>query len=245
MRRQRLCGWIAFCLLWLCAWPGAEAAEAAPGGAGAGGASSYEYVQEGDKYYKQILYLWEHGCILAADPPYKPDIHLLRKEGVKIIWRVSGSPVVQADFPFHDEGLSAESEEGKSGVWALKIGMVTGVWLKGFLFYKGSAEVKRGEAVLYLYKASLKDDVMKALGPVDLTAVKYSDVSKNAAEYSYKAIAWAVQNGIIDEAEVKDGKPVFRPGASITNGEYSDMVYRYMQVRNELLAKQQAEQTAQ
>ncbi len=241
MRGQRLCGWIALCLLCLCA-ASAGAAEAVPGVS----AWPYKDVPAEHKYYPQISYGVEQGYITAQGPLYEPDSPVTRKEALGSLWIVSGKTIIQVDdFPFDDPETLPDSDEGRTAVWAYIKVVEQGVRTLQGNFYRGNEKITRGKLITYLYGASLKDPVMKTLGPVDMETVKYSDVDRKDAGYDAKAVAWGLQNGIIDESETVDGVPRFRPDDTCKKGEFSDMMCKYAKKKAELKAAQETQAALQ
>ena len=243
MRRQRLCCLIAFCLLCLYA-ASVRAAEAAPGNENAW---PFKDVPEGHKYRERIAYGLKRGYIAPQGEFYKPDSHITRREAIGSLWIVSDKPPVQVDeFPFADPELIPNGEDRDAAAWAyvknIEQRQGTTETPQGKRFYKGNDAITRGKLVTYLYKASLKDPFMKALGPVDMNVIKDLDVDRTDAGYDAKAVAWGVQYGVIT-LEIVDGKPSFRPDAMCTKGEFSDIMAKYAEKRAELKAAKEAQES--
>ena len=240
MRRQRLCLLIVFCLLWLCA-ASAGAAETVPGGAGAANAWPFKDVPEEYIYYKQIFQGVKQGYITPRGEFYYPDSFVTRKEALGSLRIVSDRVVVQTDdFPFDDPELIPESEDGVTAAWASVKNIEQGVQTaSNKRFYNGDEKITRGKTVTYMYRASLKDPLMKTLGSVDMDVIKDLDVDRKDSGYDAKAVAWGVQYGFIIP-EIVDGKPCFRPDAMCKKGEFSDMMSRYANKRAELKAALEA-----
>ena len=247
MRRQRLCCLISFCLLWLCA-ASVRAAEAAPGGADIENVWPFKDVPEGHKYREQIAYGLQQGYITPEGELYKPDSPITRREVVGSLWIVNGKVIVpraqKDNFPFADLELIPGSEGGNAAAWAFATDFEQQLWRETAekkLFYKGNETITRGQLLTYLYRASLKDPFMKALGPVDMSVIEGWDVDRKDVGYDAKAVAWGAQYGMITP-ETVNGKPSFRPDAMCTKGEFSDIMSKYAKKRAELKAAKEVQE---
>jgi len=103
----------------------------------------------------------------------------------------------------------------KAVYWAVNEGIVAG--------YSGDQEgtfgvgddITRGQVVMFLWRAAEKPEAK------DLTTQSFTDVKKSSA--FYKAIQWAVEEGIV--GGYKDG--TFRPSDNCTRGQIAMFLWRY------------------
>jgi len=103
----------------------------------------------------------------------------------------------------------------KAVYWAVGEGIAAGYSGDKTGTFGVGDNITRGQVVMFLWRAAGQPKAK------DLTSQSFSDVSKKSA--FYKAIQWAVEEGIV--GGYKDG--TFRPGENCTRGQIAMFLWRY------------------
>ena len=164
-----------------------------------------------DSYFRDaVSWALRSGITDGADEGlFMPDGFCTRSMAVTFIWRAAGSaePVIRFN-PFDD---IAESDYFFSPVlWCVEKGITFGSDDGLFL---PEALCTRAQAVTLMWRAAGTPEPESGVNP-------FSDVKE--ASYYYKAVLWAVENGITDG--VSDCE--FSPDGVCTRGQMTTFIYR-------------------
>ena len=120
---------------------------------------------------------------------FGPNLELNRAMMVTILYRIAGSPAVEADSTFAD--VPAEVFYTAPVAWAVENGITNGV--SSSLFAPGKS-LTRQELVTFLYRFAkyMEYDVTKT---TDLSA--YTDFAR-VQPYAVEAFQWAVASGVVN-----------------------------------------------
>lgn len=111
-------------------------------------------------------------------------------------------------IPFND--VFAGDYYGTPVVWAATTGITQGT---GDYVFSPGDNCTRAQVVTFLWRAAGEPEPTKTDNP-------FSDV--NSGDYYYKAVLWAVENGITKGKATT----VFAPGDTVTRGEFVTFMYR-------------------
>ena len=144
----------------------------------------FEDVGPWDFFYEPVMWAIDHDPVITTgtdDTHFSPKKDCTREQVVTFLWRANGSPEPSIANPFTDVKSSAFSY--KAILWAVEMGITTGATPTTFN-PKGSCT--REQVVTFLWRAKGQPE---ASGTVPFTDVKTDS-------YAYKAIVWAVQEGV-------------------------------------------------
>ena len=167
-------------------------------------------VESDDYFYSPVMWAVENGVANGTAPnKFSPDMTCTRAHAVTFMWRAMGSPApTGSDNPFNDVKSSAYYYNAV--LWAVEAGIVNGMAPGKFV---PDGNCTRGQIVTMLYRLAGEP---QPIGAPDL----FNDVKESA--YYYKAVTWAVAEGITNGAAV--GK--FLPDNACTRGQIVTFLYR-------------------
>ena len=169
-------------------------------------------VAKKDYFCEPVLWALENGITGGLDAThFGPNNPCTRGQVVTFLWRANGSPEPQsANHPFTD--ISADKYYYKAVLWAVENGITSG--LTATTFAPNNA-CTRGQIATFLWRANGSPEPHSADNP-------FSDV--NAGPF-YKAILWAVENGITTGY----AGGTFRPNNVCTRGNIVTFLHRAAQ----------------
>ena len=166
-------------------------------------------------FYDSVYYVWENDIMNGmTDTTFVPQGVTTRAQFATVLYRMEGSPAVsdadRAACPFTD--LTADWYRD-AVVWAHKNGVVKGVTDTTFV---PNASITREQMVtmLYRYQGS-------PASSGDLS--RFKDAG-SISEYARPAVAWAVENGIVNGMTAD----TFQPKGSATRAQLAAILSRYM-----------------
>ena len=141
-------------------------------------------VSEGSFYYDAVLWAVEKGITTGTSATtFDPNGQCQRAAVVTFLWRAAGSPEPTSTVnPFRD--VNQGDYFYKAVLWAVENGITTGVSADHFGPY---VLCNRGQVVTFLYRAAGSPDTAATANP-------FQDVKQS--DFFYKAVLWAVENGI-------------------------------------------------
>ncbi len=165
-------------------------------------------VDKDSEYYENIKFVYEKGLMIGtSDSEFSPDMTLTRGMVTTILWRMSGSPVVNFLMDFTD--VDEEAYYGEAVRWAQAEKIVNGV---GGNLFAPEDEITREQLAAIIYRYVQRNGGgFKGMWYFPLNCQDASDIS----EYADEAMHWCVMNGIIES----DGDNNLRPAAPATRAE--------------------------
>ena len=167
-------------------------------------------VREDSYYYNSILWAAAKGITCGTDAThFSPDETCSRGQVVTFLWRSAGCPEPEkGTHPFVD--VQPDSYYYKAVLWAVENGITAGVDESHF----GPNEVcSRGQVVTFLWRAA-------GFQEPGVTEQPFTDVVSGS--YYYKAVLWAVENGITSGVSANS----FAPNLTCTRGQVVTFLYR-------------------
>lgn len=163
-------------------------------------------------YYEKAI-TWAYNQKITSgttSTTYAPEDACTRGQIVTFLWRASGSPSPKSSkHPFTD--IKKSDYYYKAVLWAVEEGITTGYTPTKFA---PAEPCTRGQIVTFLWRAGESQKTTTAKNP-------FSDVKKS--DYYYKAVLWAVDEGITSGTT----KNTFAPKEACTRGQIATFLYRY------------------
>ena len=175
----------------------------------------FEDVQNpGEYYYKAVYWAYFHDPQITkgtSDTQFSPNNACTRAEVVTFLWRAAGSPEPTiTEHPFTD--VKAGTYYYKAMLWAVEQGVTKGTSDSTFSPYRPCS---RGEVVTFLWRAMGKP-------AATISNHSFTDVKEGA--YYYKAMLWAVEQGVTKGTS----ETTFSPTSTCSRGEVVTFLYRAM-----------------
>ena len=179
------------------------------------GTAGYTDVPVNAWYHEAVDYVVENGLMNGVTKTaFAPEAIMNRAQMVTILYRMAGSPDVDAPAAFAD--VAADSFYADAVAWAVANGITTGVSSNAF---DPNGQITREQMVTFLYRYA-------KLGGMDVTTSGSLDAYADAAEVSswaVEAMTWAVEKGIISGVNATTLAP-----ASVTNrAEVATVLMRF------------------
>ena len=169
-------------------------------------------VKKGDFFYYAVLWAFNHDPQITAGTnkthfsPYKT---CTREQVVTFLWRAKGCEEPKnTQNPFKD--VPADAYYTEAVLWAVEKGITNG---KSKTKFGVGDPCTRGQVVTFLWRAEGEPEPTSAANP-------FKDVSET--DYFYKAVLWAVENGITKGTS----KTKFSPTNTCTRGQVVTFLYR-------------------
>ena len=167
-------------------------------------------VKADDFFYDAVLWAYRNditaGMSKTEFSPYKT---CTREQVITFLWRAKGCPEpTDSNSPFQD--VPNGRYYTKAVLWAVENGITNG---KSKTKFGVGDPCTRGQVVTFLWRAEGEPEPTSAANP-------FKDVSET--DYFYKAVLWAVENGITNGTS----KTKFSPAKTCTRGQVVTFLYR-------------------
>ncbi|MBR4132891.1 MAG: S-layer homology domain-containing protein, partial [Oscillospiraceae bacterium] len=173
----------------------------------------FDDVKDPSQYYFDPVY-WavDKGITTGTSATkFSPESGCTRAQVVTFLWRAAGQPEpTSANNPFED--VPADQYYYKAVLWAVEKGITTGTSATTF---RPDRTCTRAQIVTFLWRYAGQPEPTTTVNP-------FEDVP--ATEYYYKAVLWAVENGITTGTS----PTTFRPDQTCTRAQIVTFLYRYM-----------------
>ncbi len=168
-------------------------------------------VRPEDWFYDDVRYVYESGLMNGtAEGLFSPDLFTSRAMIVTVLWRLSGSPVVNYYMPFADVDQAAWYAEAVR--WAASCGIIAGYDNGNF---GPNDPITREQLAAMLYRSAGSPEVTGSLSFTDAASV---------SEYAVPALQWACGAGILQGA---DG--ALLPTHPATRAQTAAILHRFCQ----------------
>ena len=180
-----------------------------PGGSGEA-QSPFSDVSKSDWFYESVMTAYEKGIVEGTgDGRFEPQSILTRGQMVTMLYRMAGKPAVSGSVSFKD---LTQDYYNTPILWASKQGYVKGY--SGDAFGPGDP-ITRQDFVVILYRMAGSPAVRGSIsGFTDTGAI---------ADYAWDAMAWAVDQGLIQGAYGS-----LNPKSSTNRAEACTLLVRYL-----------------
>lgn len=170
----------------------------------------FKDVARKDFYYNPVLWGSAHKVVAGlTNDTFGPNVTCTRAQIVTFIWRAMGKPSASVEeCTFTD--VDPDEFYYKAMMWGVENQIVNGYTTTRFA---PDATCTRAEIVTFLWRTMGKPDAVNETNP-------FTDVKE--AAFFYKAMLWAVEEGIAKGYTAN----IFAPDATITRGETVTFLYR-------------------
>ena len=167
-------------------------------------------ISESAYYYNAVLWAVEQGVTEGSgDGTFAPDLPVSRAQAVTFLWRAAASPEPVATVnAFAD--VSESVYYYKAVLWAVGQGVTNGT---GAAAFSPDTTVSRAQMVTFLWRAAGSPEPTATVNP-------FTDISEGA--YYYKAVLWAVEQGITEG----NGDGTFAPNLPVSRAQGVTFLYR-------------------
>ena len=169
-------------------------------------------VKEKDYFYDAVLWAFYHDPQITKGTDathFGPGLTCMRQDIVTFLWRAYGCPEpTTTNNPFTD--VAPSKYYYKAVLWAVENGITAGTSKTKFSPKQGCT---RAEVVTFLWRANHKPEPTTTNNP-------FTDVAPS--KYYYKAVLWAVENGIT----AGTSKTKFSPNDTCTRAQIVTFLYR-------------------
>ena len=174
-------------------------------------------VRPEDWFYADVRYVYESGLMNGtAEGLFSPDLFTSRAMIVTVLWRLSGSPVVNYYMPFTD--VDQASWYAEAVRWAASCSIVTGYDNGNF---GPNDPITREQLAAILYRCAAYRQEDTSIG-ADTNILSFTD-AVSVSEYAVPALQWACGAGILQGA---DG--ALLPAHPATRAQTAAMLARYL-----------------
>ena len=174
-------------------------------------------VRPEDWFYADVCYVYEVGLMNGtAEGLFSPDLFTSRAMIVTVLWRLSGSPVVNYYMPFAD--VDQASWYAEAVRWAASCGIVAGYDNGNF---GPNDPITREQLAAILYRCAAYRQEDTSIG-ADTNILSFTDAA-SVSEYAVPALQWACGAGILQGA---DG--ALLPTHPATRAQTAAMLARYL-----------------
>lgn len=175
-------------------------------------------VPEGAWYEDAAAYVYKHGLMAGTSgSTFSPEGTTTRGQIVTILWRLSGSPVVNYLMDFDD--VDPAAYYGEAIRWATSEGIAGGY---GGGVFGPDDPITREQLATMLWRYAQTEGYDVSIGE-DTNILSYTDVA-DLSEYAIPAMQWAVGAGIINGTG--DGSTL-TPQGQATRAQAAVMLMRF------------------
>ena len=175
-------------------------------------------VRPEDWFYADVRYVYEAGLMNGtAEGLFSPDLFTSRAMIVTVLWRLSGSPVVNYYMPFADVDQAAWYAEAVR--WAASCGIIAGYDNGNF---GPNDPITREQLAAILYRCAAYRQEDTSIG-ADTNILSFTDAA-SVSEYAVPALQWACGAGILQGA---DG--ALLPTHPATRAQTAAILHRFCQ----------------
>ncbi len=176
----------------------------------------FKDVAKGIWYYPNVYYVWDNGIMEGMEKDiFAPDGTTTRAQFAAVIYRMANKPDASSlRCPFTDLTASWYKD---AVAWCYNNGVVNGTSATTF---DPDSSITREQMVAMLYRYS-KQTVSNT------DAVKAFSDTASISEYAVPAVAWAVQNSIVNGM----GNGTFSPQGLSTRAQLAAVLNRYMELK--------------
>ena len=178
-------------------------------------------VQEDQWFYEAVRYVFENGIMQGTDLGFEPRKATTRAELSMMLWRLAGTPSVEAESSFTD--VEAGKWYTEAVIWAASESIVNGFEDGSF---RPNAAVTREQfaAMLYRFAKAMGEDVSVDEGA---DVPDYKDASEISA-YALPAIQWASGLGLLRGDDLGN----MNPKSGAIRAETATIFMRYCELGN-------------
>ena len=178
--------------------------------------TNFTDVEENGWYHTGVDFMVKNGFMNGvADDAFDVDGNLTRAQLVTILYRIAGEPESTATNPFAD--VADGQWYTNAVIWAAENGIVKGVNTTTFA---PNDQITREQIATILFRYAKAEKVEGKLAG-------FPDAEK-VSDYAADAMAWAVEQGLINGISESDGKTYLAPQETATRAQIAVILMRYL-----------------
>ncbi len=179
-------------------------------------AAGFRDIPDNASYADAVQYCADNGLMTGtSSTEFSPDADTTRAMLVTILHRHAGTPSASAPAKFSDVDAGMWYYDAVN--WAAENDIATGYDNEHF----GPKDtLRREQSITILWRTDGEN--------ASTETIPYSD-STSISDYAKTAVAWALENDIIDASGSK-----FEPAKSVNRAEMATILYRYLNTRESL-----------
>ena len=182
--------------------------------------TNFTDVEENGWYHTGVDFMVRNGFMNGvADDAFDVDGNLTRAQLVTILYRIAGEPESTATNPFAD--VAYGQWYTNAVIWAAENGIVKGVNTTTFA---PNDQITREQIATILFRYAKAEKVEGKLAG-------FPDAEK-ISDYAADAMAWAVEQGLINGISESDGKTYLAPQETATRAQIAVILMRYLTAEN-------------
>ena len=182
--------------------------------------TNFTDVEENGWYHTGVDFMVKNGFMNGgADDAFDVDGNLTRAQLVTILYRIAGEPESTATNPFAD--VADGQWYTNAVIWAAEDGIVKGVNTTTFA---PNDQITREQIATILFRYAKAEKVEGKLAG-------FPDAGK-VSDYAADAMAWAVEQGLINGISENDGKTYLAPQETATRAQIAVILMRYLTAEN-------------
>ena len=182
--------------------------------------TNFTDVEENGWYHTGVDFMVRNGFMNGvADDAFDVDGNLTRAQLVTILYRIAGEPESTATNPFAD--VADGQWYTNAVIWAAENGIVKGVNTTTFA---PNDQITREQIATILFRYAKAEKVEGKLAG-------FPDAEK-VSNYAADAMAWAVEQGLINGISESDGKTYLAPQETATRAQIAVILMRYLTAEN-------------
>ena len=182
--------------------------------------TNFTDVEENGWYHTGVDFMVKNGFMNGvADDEFDVDGNLTRAQLVTILYRIAGEPESTATNPFAD--VADGQWYTNAVIWAAENGIVKGVNTTTFA---PNDQITREQIATILFRYAKAEKVEGKLAG-------FPDAEK-VSDYAADAMAWAVEQGLINGISESDGKTYLAPQETATRAQIAVILMRYLTAEN-------------
>ena len=182
--------------------------------------TNFTDVEENGWYHTGVDFMVKNGFMNGvADDAFDVDGNLTRAQLVTILYRIAGEPETTATNPFAD--VADGQWYTNAVIWAAENGIVKGVNTTTFA---PNDQITREQIATILFRYAKAEKVEGKLAG-------FPDAEK-VSDYAADAMAWAVEQGLINGISESDGKTYLAPQETATRAQIAVILMRYLTAEN-------------
>ena len=182
--------------------------------------TNFTDVEENGWYHTGVDFMVRNGFMNGvADDAFDVDGNLTRAQLVTILYRIAGEPESTATNPFAD--VADGQWYTNAVIWAAENGIIKGVNTTTFA---PNDQITREQIATILFRYAKAEKVEGKLAG-------FPDAEK-VSDYAADAMAWAVEQGLINGISESDGKTYLAPQETATRAQIAVILMRYLTAEN-------------
>lgn len=177
-------------------------------------------VASTDWYYEAVTYCNNNNLMTGTGPrSFSPKGTMTRAMLATVLWSREGKPAVDVNGPFTDVSTTIWFNQPVN--WAYLAGVTSGTTATTF---GPNNNITREQMVTFLYKYAQYKGYSTAI--TGNLSANYADAGEIAI-WAVEPVEWALENGLMEGSNMKDGTKKIRPKSDILRCENAQVMMKF------------------